>query len=54
LKIGQLMPVSLTTVLIDRFEIGRRSAEIIVERLDGQQPESINIVDISLVKGGTT
>ncbi|MCP3662642.1 MAG: LacI family DNA-binding transcriptional regulator [Gammaproteobacteria bacterium] len=54
LKVGQLMPVPLTTVLIDRFEIGRRGAEIIVDRLDGQQPKKMNIVDISLIEGGTT
>ncbi len=54
LKVGQLMPVPLTTVLIDRFEIGRRGAEIIVERLDGRRPRKMNIVDIELVEGGTT
>jgi LacI family gluconate utilization system Gnt-I transcriptional repressor len=54
LMVGQLMPVPLTTVLIDRYEIGRRSAEIIVERLDGKQSRNINIIDIKLVEGGTT
>ncbi|MDP6967751.1 MAG: substrate-binding domain-containing protein, partial [Gammaproteobacteria bacterium] len=54
LQIGQLMPVPLTTVKIDRFEIGRRSAGIIVDRLNGKQPQRINTVDISLIKAETT
>ncbi len=54
LKIGQLMPVPLTTVKIGRFEIGQRCAQIIVERLQGQQPQQINFVDVSLIEGGTT
>jgi len=54
LKIGQLMPVPLTTVRIGRFEIGQRSAKIIVDRLKGEHPDRINTVDIELIKGGTT
>ncbi len=54
LKIGQLMPVALTTVRIDRFEIGRRSAGIIIDRLSGKQPERVNVVDVDLIEGGTT
>ncbi|MCP3870088.1 MAG: LacI family DNA-binding transcriptional regulator [Gammaproteobacteria bacterium] len=54
LKIGQLMPVPLTTVRVGRFEVGQRSARIIVDRLNGKHPNHVNIVDIKLIKGGTT
>jgi|TARA_Y100000031_G_scaffold54153_2_gene61713 LacI family gluconate utilization system Gnt-I transcriptional repressor len=53
LKIGQLMPVPLTTVKISRFEIGQRSTGIIVDRLNGKHTERINAIDITLIKGGT-
>ena len=54
LKIGQLMPVPLTTVRVGRFEIGQRSAKVIVDRLNGRHPNHINTVDIKLIQGGTT
>jgi len=54
LEIGQLMPVPLTTVKINRFEIGRLSAGIIVDRLNDKHPKRINTVDIQLIKAETT
>lgn len=54
LQIGQLIPIPLTTVRIERFEIGQRSAKIVVDRLNGKHPDKIDIVDIKLIRGGTT
>jgi LacI family gluconate utilization system Gnt-I transcriptional repressor len=54
LSIGQLLPTPLTTIGIDRFEIGQRSAEIITQRLNNETPELINVRDIKLIKGSTT
>jgi len=54
LKIGQLMPIPLTTVGVERFEIGQRSAKIIVDRLNGKHPDRIDTLDIKLINGGTT
>jgi len=54
LQIGQLMPSPLTTVLVERFEIGRLSARIIVDRLNGEETERVNPIDIKLFPGGTT
>ena len=54
LQIGQLMPVPLTTVRIELFDIGQRSAKIVVDRLSGKHPGRIDVVEIRLIQGGTT
>ncbi len=54
LNMGQLLPVPLTTVSIKRFEIGQRSAQIIMECLEGKAPAAANAMDLKLIKGGTT
>ncbi|GAB6052843.1 LacI family DNA-binding transcriptional regulator CceR [Magnetospira thiophila] len=54
LQIGQLMPQPLTTVIVKRFEIGRRSAEHIVDRLNGKIVERISTIELKLAPGGTT
>jgi len=54
LQIGQLMPSPLTTVLVERFDIGQHSARIIVDRMSGAATERVNPIHIKLFPGGTT
>lgn len=54
LVIGKLLPRPLTTVHIERFEIGRKSADIIVARLNAEKVRRINRIEARLVTGGTS
>ncbi|MCG8512103.1 MAG: LacI family DNA-binding transcriptional regulator [Rhodospirillales bacterium] len=54
LKIGRIMPRQLTTIQVNRFEIGELSARVILDRLDGKTPDRVHDVGFELIAGGTT
>lgn len=54
LALGQEMPKKLTTIYMDRHEIGRRAARAILNRLAGQTlPEKVDM-GFELIEGGSS
>ncbi len=47
------MPQPLTTVAVKRFEIGSRSARVVIDRLNGKRPRRVHNLDFELIEGAT-
>ncbi len=54
LETGQNMPLKLTTVKTQRYEIGRMSARNILNRLAGQISDKVVELEIELIEGETS
>jgi DNA-binding LacI/PurR family transcriptional regulator len=44
IAIAEYGPVPLTTMRVPTYEVGRRGAEILLEGLDGGEPEDASVV----------
>ncbi len=53
LKIGQLTPRKITTVGLKRFETGKISAKVIIDRLNGKNPRRIHDLGFEFIAGET-
>ncbi|NIA69967.1 LacI family DNA-binding transcriptional regulator [Pelagibius litoralis] len=54
LEVGQSMPLPLTTIRSPRYEMGRLSAERILDRLNGKTPPRITDAGFEFIEGETT
>lgn len=53
LESGQHLPLKLTTIQTSRYEIGRRSARIVMAELSGEQSAPVLDLGFSLTEGET-
>ncbi|NCO21147.1 MAG: LacI family DNA-binding transcriptional regulator [Rhodobacterales bacterium] len=54
LQMGQTLPRKLTTVMTQRYDIGRISARCILNRLAGQSPDRVVDMKFALIEGETS
>ena len=54
LEIGQSMPLPLTTVRSPRYEMGRLSAQRVLDRLNGKKPPRVSDAGFEFIEGATT
>lgn len=53
LEVGQAMPIPLTTIRSKRYHVGWLSADCVVRRLSGEEPQKITDAGFELIEGET-